>query len=216
MARMRGPYRCSAHSVNRNHRPEARIDRPPAIGQEASLREGGHVKREDCLLFSGGAAGAEAAFGAAAERHGVDEVNFTFDGHNPARQRGRRVLTNAELRRGDVSLGYVSKLMHRKYPDTPLFRKVLQTIWHQVQNAQEIFLVGKINDDDTVTGGTGVAAEYAKILNKPLYAFDQERDRWREEATPVIRQPNFCGTGTRFLKPNGQAAIDGLLSRTFG
>ena len=182
------------------------------------------MKREDCLLFSGGAAGAEAAFGAAAERYGVDEVNFTFEGHNPARQRGRRVLTNAELRRGDVSLGYVSKLMHRKYPDTPLFRKVLQTIWHQVQNAQEIFLVGKINDDDTVTGGTGVAAEYAKILNKPLYVFDQERDRWhrwtgegwREENAPVVRQPLFCGTGTRFLKSNGQAAIDQLFARTFG
>ena len=182
------------------------------------------MKREDCLLFSGGAAGAEAAFGAAAERHGIDEVNFTFEGHNPARQRGRRVLTNAELRRGDVSLGYVSRLMHRKYPDTPLFRKVLQTIWHQVQNAQEIYLVGKINDDDTVTGGTGVAAEYAKIFNKPLYVFDQDRDGWfrwagegwKNESAPVIRQPLFCGTGTRFLKANGQAAIDALLARTFG
>jgi hypothetical protein len=29
------------------------------------------------------------------------------------------VLTRAELRHGDVSLGYLSKLMHRKYPDTP-------------------------------------------------------------------------------------------------
>ena len=182
------------------------------------------MKREDCLLFSGGAAGAEAAFGAAAERHGIDEVNFTFEGQNPARQRGRRVLTNAELRRGDVSLGYVSRLMHRKYPDTPLFRKVLQTIWHQVQNAQEIYLVGKINDDDTVTGGTGVAAEYAKIFNKPLYVFDQDRDGWsrwagegwKNESAPVIRQPLFCGTGTRFLKANGQAAIDALLARTFG
>ena len=30
---------------------------------------------------SGGAPGAEAAFGEAAERYGVEEVNFTFDGH---------------------------------------------------------------------------------------------------------------------------------------
>jgi uncharacterized protein YchJ len=113
--------------------------------------------------------------------------------------------------------------MHRKFPDTPLFRKVLQTIWHQVHNAQEIFVVGKINPDDTVTGGTGVAGEYAKILHKPLYVFDQERDRWfcwtgegwRAEDAPLIRQPCFCGTGTRFLRPNGQAAIDALFARTF-
>ena len=79
------------------------------------------MRREDCILFSGGATGTEAAFGAAAQRHGIDEVNFTFEGHNPVRERGRRILTGAELRRGDVGLGYLSKLMHRKYPDTPLF-----------------------------------------------------------------------------------------------
>jgi len=182
------------------------------------------VQRDTTILYSGAAQGAEAAFGEAAERHGIQEVNFTFDGHSDARTRGIRVLTTEELQHGDVSLSYVSKLMNRKYPDTPLFRKVLQTIWHQVQNAQEIFLIGKINDDDTVTGGTGVAAEYAKILNKPLYVFDQERDRWHrwtgegwhEESSPVIRQPLFCGTGTRFLKPNGQTAIEQLFARTFG
>ena len=181
------------------------------------------MKREDCICFSGGANGAEAAFGEGAERLGIDEVNFTFEGHNPARQRGLRVLTQAELRRGDVSLAYVSKLMHRKYPDTPLFRKVLQTLWHQVQNGQEIFVVGKINDDDTVTGGTGIAAEYAKLFNKPVYVFDQVRDgwvRWNGEAwetaaAPLIRQPLFCGTGTRFLEANGRAAIDALYARSF-
>src|SRR5262245_937181 len=81
------------------------------------------MKPEECTLYSGAAGGAEAEFGAAAERHGIDEVNFTFEGHNDARQRGIRVLTHAELRRGDVSLNYVSKLMHRRFPDTSLFKK---------------------------------------------------------------------------------------------
>jgi hypothetical protein len=123
-----------------------------------------------------------------------------------------------------VSLAYVSRLMHRKYPDTPLFRKVLQAIWHQVNNGQEIFVVGKINADDTVTGGTGVAAEYAKFFNKPLYVFDQDRDGWfrwtgdafAAAAQPVISQPHFTGTGTRFVQDNGRAAIRGLFARTFG
>jgi hypothetical protein len=47
----------------------------------------------DCILFSGGAPGAEAAFGACAERYGIEEVNFTFAGHKIERQRGVRVLT---------------------------------------------------------------------------------------------------------------------------
>ena len=78
-----------------------------------------------CILFSGAAQGAEAAFGAAAERHGLEEVHFTFEGHNATRTRGMRVLTQAELQQGDVSLAYVSRLMHRTFRDTPLFRKVL-------------------------------------------------------------------------------------------
>jgi hypothetical protein len=182
------------------------------------------MKREDCVLFSGAAQGAEAAFGEAAERAGIAEVNFTFEGHSDARQRGIRVLTGEELRHGDVSLAYVSRLMHRKYPDTPLFRKVLQSIWHQVNNGHEIFVVGKINADDTVTGGTGVAAEYAKFFNKPLYVFDQERDGWfrwtgdafASQPQPVVSQSHFTGTGTRFLQDNGRAAIAGLFARTFG
>lgn len=181
------------------------------------------MKREDCICFSGAANGAEAAFGAAAERHGIDEVNFTFDGHAIARQRGRRDLTRAELRHGDVSLGYLSKLMHRKYPDTQLFRNILQTIWHQVDNGQEIFVVGKINPDDTVTGGTGIAAEFARMFNKPVYVFDQPRSAWfrwnggawEPAGEPCIRQPLFCGTGTRFLEASGRGAIDALFARSF-
>ena len=38
------------------------------------------MKPEECVLFSGAANGAEAEFGKAAERRGIDEVNFTFDG----------------------------------------------------------------------------------------------------------------------------------------
>jgi hypothetical protein len=177
----------------------------------------------ECTLFSGAARGAEAAFGAAAERHGIEEVNFTFEGHHDARHRGIRVLTSAELRHGDVSLTYVSRLMHRKYPDTPLFRKVLQSIWHQVNTGQEIYVVGKVLDDDTVMGGTGVGAEYAKFFNKPLFVFDQTRDgwfrwtgdRWEPVNDPVIGHPHFTGTGTRFLQENGRQAIESLFDRSF-
>ena len=48
------------------------------------------MKREDVILFSGGAVGAEDAFGACAEQFGIEEVNFSFDGHKPARTRGLR------------------------------------------------------------------------------------------------------------------------------
>ena len=181
------------------------------------------MKPEDCVLFSGAAGGTEAAFGAAAEKHGVAEVNFSFEGHNDKRTRGLRVLTRPELAEGDVSLSYVSRLMHRKYKDTPLFRSVLQSIWHQVHHGQEIYVVGQIQDDDTVKGGTGWGAELAKLHNKPLWVFDQARDgwhrwshdRWEACAGPEIGRLRFTGTGTRFLAENGRRAIEELFGRTF-
>lgn len=181
------------------------------------------MNRDECILFSGAANGAEAGFGACAERYGIDEVNYTFEGHNDARQRGIRVLTHEELRQGDVSLQYVSRLMHRSYRDTPLFKRVLQSIWHQVNSGQEIWVIGKILEDDTVKGGTGWGAEFAKLCNKPLFVFDQDRDgwyrwegeRWSAEAEPRITHPHFTGTGTRFLQPGGAKAIEELFARSF-
>jgi hypothetical protein len=180
----------------------------------------------DCILFSGGAPGAEAEFGACAERHGVEEVNFTFDGHRIMRQRGVRVLNHEELQNGDVSLEYVARLMHRRYTDAPTIRKILQSIWYQVNNGQEIYVVGSILEDGTVRGGTGWGAEFAKLCNKPLHVFDQDKDRWftwaesewRPRAAPdqpTITHPHFTGTGTRTLRDNGRAAIAALFTRSF-
>ncbi len=181
------------------------------------------MKVEECVLFSGGAQGAEAEFGANAERLGIDEVNFSFEGHTHVRDRGLRILTHEELLSGDVSLAYVSKLMNRRFSEGPAFRKVLQTIWHQINSGQEIYVIGKILPDQTVKGGTGWGAEFAKLCNKPLHVFDQDRDgwfhwtgeAWAEASGPVITHPSFTGTGTRFLEDNGKRAIEALFQRSF-
>jgi hypothetical protein len=131
------------------------------------------MQPSESILFSGGAPGAEGAFGACAERYGIEEVNFTFEGHKIVRHRGVRVLNHEELQNGDVSLAYVARLMHRRYTDSPTLRKVLQTLWYQVNSGQEIWVVGTILDDKTVRGGTGWGAEFAKLCNKPLHVFDQ-------------------------------------------
>jgi ribosomal protein L20A (L18A) len=181
------------------------------------------MKREDYILFSGAASGAEAEFGACAERHGIEEVNFTFDGHVDARRRGIRVLNHEELQAGDVSLAYVSRLMHRRYTDSPMIRKVLQTLWYQVNSGQEIYVIGAIQDDQTVRGGTGWGAEFAKLCNKPLFVFDQERDHWFEWTgegwnacpMPKITHPHFTGTGTRKIHDAGKRAIEELFTANF-
>ena len=64
-------------------------------------------------MFSGGAQGAEAEFGARAEAFGIEEVNFTFEGHLIIRTRGQHYLSREDVLAGDVSLEYVSRLMNR-------------------------------------------------------------------------------------------------------
>ena len=91
----------------------------------------------------------------------------------------------------------------------------------------EIYVIGAILDDKTVRGGTGWGAEFAKLCNKPLHVFDQDKDAWfwwsgddwqpvhDQAAAPVIKHPHFTGTGTRSLKANGKRAIEELFSRSF-
>lgn len=175
-------------------------------------------------LFSGGAQGAESEFGRLAEQYGVQEVTYTFEGHKIERSRGLRVLTPEELMRKDVSLSYVSRLLNRTFTNAPLMRSILQTIMYQIDSGHEIFVVGTIMEDGTVKGGTGWGTEFAKICNKPLYAFGQVRNAWHKWSgeiwercdTPTVSSTHFCGTGTRFLEANGRQAIADLFAKSFG
>lgn len=181
------------------------------------------LKPSQCVLYSGGAAGTEQFFGSLAESWGIEEVNFSFEGHQIERKRGVRVLTSGELALKDVSLTYVSKLMNREYTQAPLFRKVLQSICWQVSSGDQIIVVGAIQPDKTVKGGTGWGAEFAKICNKPLLVFDQphsawftwDKDNWLEVKDPVIECEKFTATGTRFLEDNGRIAIQNLFASSF-
>ncbi len=182
------------------------------------------MSANDFTLYCGSAAGAEAAFGEAAERFGVNEINFTFDGHKDARTRGQQVMTAKELAHGAVSLSYVGRLMNRVYKDTPVFRDTLALLWHVIDAGDQIFCVGWIKDDGTVKGGTGWGAELAKLFRKELFVFDQAKDAWFEWDhmtwipcdAPTITTKKFAASGTRLIDAKGRAAINSLFERSFG
>ena len=192
---------------------------------EPGMRDNPPMTREDCILFSGAAGGAEAEFGAAAERHGIEEVNFTFEGHPDARRRGIRVLTHAELEHGDVSLTYVSKLMHRRYPDTPPVQEGAAE--HLAPGEQR---PGDLRRRRRSSPTTPSRAAPAGAPSSPSSATSRSSSSIRSKTAgsagrarpskprkdPAIQHQHFTGTGTRFLKDNGRAAIAGLFDRTFG
>jgi len=176
---------------------------------------------ENCTLYSGGLKGAETVFGETAEKFNVNEVIYTFEGHKLARDKNTRILTEEELERGDISMELASRMMHRTYYETEKIRRVLQTIFHMVNSGYQVFVVGSIQDDGSVKGGTGWAVQLAKIFNRPLHVFDQPKEKWYtwqdgwQEDQPQIRYDTFVGSGTRYLSDAGRAAIEKLFADSF-
>ncbi len=173
-------------------------------------------------LVSGGGTGAECAFGEAAERWGLAEVNLTFDGHQQERSRGARTLTERELSRGAVSMLYVNKHLVREWKKGGPIARILQVQWHLVSQVKQLFVVGEIQDDGTVTGGTGWSVELAKRWNKTVWVYCQQRDAWHGwsgeawvPGAPVIETTSIGATGTRYLTDGGRAAIEALFERSF-
>ncbi|MFW5906109.1 MAG: hypothetical protein ACOCTJ_00895 [Desulfobia sp.] len=178
---------------------------------------------KDCTLYNSGHKGAETACGETAEKWGVNEVNLTFEGHAISRDRNVRQLSEEELARGDISMELVSKLMQRTYYERKRIRKVIQVIFHMVNKGYQIFTIGSILPDNTVKGGTGWGVELAKLFNRPVSVFDQERESWYtwtdgkwQTDTPKIAYTTFVGTGTRYLSDAGKEAIEQLFKDSFG
>jgi len=179
--------------------------------------------RSQKTLYSGGHKGAESEFGKFAECWGIKEVNFSFEGHRVERTRGIQMLTPEELDKGDVSMEIVSARMGRSYSKANKIRKVIQSIFHMVNKGYHVIAVGWIQEDNTVKGGTGWAVELAKLFNRPLGVYDQERNDWFcwvdnqwVAQMPVISDDTFVGTGTRFLTDEGRQAIGDLFEKSFG
>lgn len=173
-------------------------------------------------VYSGGHKGTEEYFGQVAEKWGMQEVTFNFEGHDISRERGLKVLSDQELSRGGVSPDIIAKRMERSFAKTAYMQKVFQVQFHIVNNGYQVFAAGWLLSNGTVKGGTGWGVELAKLFNRPVHLFEQERKEWlswenNEWVTedPVIAHRTLGVTGTRYLSEEGREAIDELFERSF-
>ena len=176
----------------------------------------------DYTLYSSGLKGAEATFGEIAEKAGIKDVVYSFDGHKLTREKNVVILKKEQLERGDISMELASRMLNRTYYETDKIRKVLQTIFHMVNSGHQVFVIGAIQEDGSVKGGTGWSVELAKMFNRPLHVFDQPQKKWFtwkgewQEDSPRIEYDTFVGSGTRYLSDAGREAIEKLFSDSFG
>jgi hypothetical protein len=113
--------------------------------------------------------------------------------------------------------------MGRNYTKAEKIRKVIQTIFHMVNKGYQVIAVGWIQPDNTVKGGTGWGVELAKLFNRPVSVYDQDRKgwfSWKDNGwmadSPVIADNNFAGTGTRNLTDDGRNALHDIFEVSFG
>lgn len=179
--------------------------------------------RREQHIYHGGHKGAEAEFGRAAEKWGLTETTYSFEGHQMERARNVEVLDEAKLAEGMVSLDFVFQRMGRRFVQGKGLRRVIQSMFHVVLASHELFAVGWIQDDGTVKGGTGWGVELAKLFNRKAHVYDQEKRRWFtwhdgrwDPSDPRLPERAFSATGTRNLTDDGRQAIHDLFQRSFG
>ncbi|MGD8251223.1 MAG: hypothetical protein PVF20_02875 [Desulfobacterales bacterium] len=198
-----------------------RFDRKPIPITASSDKDESMLKPNRMRLYSGGHEGAEEEFGKNAERHGIREITFSFEGNRVARQRGVTILSPDALKKGAISMEIVSMRMGRSYTREKEILPILQTLFHIVNMGYQVFSVGWIRPDLTVKGGTGWGVELAKWFNRPLSVYDQERCAWFtwtdntwKSDEPAIRFETFAGTGTRSITEDGRRAVKALFDRS--
>ena len=85
------------------------------------------------------------------------------------------VLTKEQM---DTARTEVENLLGKKYPDT-LEGNLQVRNYYQVANADAVFAIAKLNqNDDGVSGGTNTAVQLGIKLNKPVYVWDITSEKW--------------------------------------
>jgi hypothetical protein len=172
------------------------------------------------LCLSGGADGADLAWGDAARRHGHRVVHFSFAGHRTrARPDERRVLSAAELAAADPFLARANATLRRRWPPArPYALNLLRRDWYQVRDAGSVYAVAERDRRGRIAGGTAWAVQMFLDRHEgaacAAYLFDPREARWfawQGEWTPLAAPPQpqgaWAGIGTRRLPPSGAAAI---------
>ena len=195
---------------------------------------------DDYVLHSGGAIGSDSVWGQIAEEYGIPNTpdrQMHYYNNQPT-PKGNVQISAEDYEEGRYKVAEAAKAnwgyQYKTMKDDRLIRN-----WSQVKYSDAIYAIGTMVKEgerifpnqpgDTrtakhtaVTGGTGYAVEMAIQAGKPVYVFDQSRNRWFKNINgewsvsevPTLT-PNFAGIGTRQIQQNGIDAIRSVFNKTF-
>jgi hypothetical protein len=178
------------------------------------------------ICLSGGATGADQAWGDAALAAGHDIVHWSFAGHKTSANYLCE-LPDVKLRVADSYLELANKSIHRKWPTkSPVVNNLLRRNFYQVHWSDSVYAVSTFTKDSSllqIAGGTAWACQL--FVDKYLYTnnhincirlflLDQVSDAWYQwtgQWNQIDRPPPpsgvYAGIGTRELTNAGRKAI---------
>lgn len=181
---------------------------------------------------SGGATGSDFYWSKYGKRYGVVSKHYYREGTKTPN--GNTPISDSELKEADKHLTEANKTLGRHFPTRNEYvNNLLRRDWFQVKNADAVFAISTIEDNNTVFGGTGWAVQMAIDNKKPVHVFDIKKKSWFEynystnswENTDIpVLTPNFAGIGAHEKELNKidpaakflvQTAISNVYSKTF-
>jgi len=178
------------------------------------------------MCLSGGADGADIAWGVAAEKAGHSVVHWSFTGHK-SHADYISVLDTTQLKVADNYLELANKSLMRKWPTSSNFiNNLLRRNFYQIYYSDCVYAVSKFTNDSSllkISGGTAWACQMyidrwlhtdTNIENCQLYFFDQVlekwftwKGKWTEINMPPVPAGVYAGIGSRELNESGLNAI---------
>jgi hypothetical protein len=202
-----------------------------------NLFENPPLDYNNIVCHSGGAIGSDTYFEEIGKEFGVITKAYSYK--TPGHKSPNKVeISEEDYLEGVSEVNRANKLLNRF--GIHKYMNLLARNWAQVKYSDEIFAIGSIIDPgkrggrgyynkskyQVVDGGTGYACAMGINNEKPLYVFDQGKDKWFRwsysslqfvqivNSDLSIKFQNFAGIGTREIKENGISAIRNLYLST--
>lgn len=188
------------------------------------------------VCHSGGAVGSDTEWEIIGQEFGVKTKAYSYK--TAKHESINKVeISEQDYKEGVEEINKANKWLNRY--GIHKYMNLLARNWAQVKYSDQVIAIGTIvrkgeknpkgyynkGKWDMVDGGTGYACQMAINHERPVYVFDQVRDKWfrwsysslcyMECKCPKITHQNFAGIGTREIKENGKLAIREVFNKTF-
>lgn len=181
------------------------------------------------LCISGGALGADIAWGEIARSVGHDVIHWSFKGHKSKAEHDVYILDDVELVKADSSLAQANLSLKRKWPlSNQHVANLLRRNYWQIIQTDAVYAISSLVNDNSllkIAGGTAWAATMYidRCSNEGiipfLYLFNQIdnfwyhwTNSWQKISKPPIPNRIYAGIGNRDLSSSGLKAIQEVYS----